>query len=68
MKIGPTNDFPHGKLNDYDKGGINIGIATDLKTDTVIVHFGTPVIWLGLPKAEALELADILTKKANELA
>jgi hypothetical protein len=46
MKIGKTNDFPRGKLNGSDEGGLQIAISVLDKT--VIVAFGAPTAWIGM--------------------
>ncbi len=50
--LGPTKDFPRGRLNKTDEGGLKIGITTS--DDCVIVAFNTPTAWIGMPKREAL--------------
>lgn len=65
MKLGATGEFPEGKLNKDDEGGLRMAITTH--KDNVIIDFGKPVHWLGLPKAEATALANMILKKANEL-
>jgi hypothetical protein len=62
--FGATGDFPHGKLNDDDQGGLRIGIAYDKLDGIVRIDFGKPVAWLGLPPPEAIELANLLLAKA----
>jgi hypothetical protein len=61
--LGPTGDFPHGKLGPDDEGGINIQIGS--KDGAVIVAFGTPVVWFGLPNAEAIDFAKKIMKVAG---
>jgi hypothetical protein len=66
-KFGATGQFPRGKIDKHDEGEINIGVAADMKHQIVRIMFGTPVKWLGLPKTEALELADLIKKHAEAL-
>lgn len=54
--FGPTGDYPMGKLNPDDQGGIQIGITHD-ETGTVIINFGTEVKWIGMPPDIASQLA-----------
>lgn len=61
-KLGRTGDFPHGKLNGSDEGGIRFAIGED--GDNVVINFGTPVTWLGMPPEQAVALAEILIAKA----
>lgn len=62
---GATGEYPRGKFNADDEGGLAIGVARQDKT--VIVNFGKPVAWLGLPKAEALAFADLIIQHAKAL-
>ena len=65
MKPGKTNDFPRGKLNQHDEGGLQIAIG--VQDRTVIIGFGTPTAWIGLDKHTALALANNLIEKANSM-
>lgn len=65
MKIGKTGDFPRGKLNGDDEGALQIAIG--IRDNTVMIHFGTTVKWLGLDKETALALGNNLIEKANSL-
>jgi hypothetical protein len=67
MEIGATGNFPNGKLNSDDEGDLAIRIASDPKKGVVMIDFGKPVNWVGLPKDQAFELAEILKKRAMEL-
>ncbi len=53
--IGPSRQFPKGKLNEDDQGELTIGVATDKEKKTVIINFGKRVAWIGLP-AEGLKI------------
>jgi hypothetical protein len=63
--FGATGDFPQGKLNDHDEGGLKIGVAYDKLDGIVRVEFGKPVAWLGLPPPEAIELGKLLLRHAG---
>ena len=65
---GATGDFPLGRLNSDDEGGLKMGIAADKANGIVLVDFGKPVAWLGLDKATALALAEKLRWHASKLA
>ena len=64
-KLGPTGDFPHGKLNAQDEGGLTmaIGLADDGKT--VTIDFGKKIAWFGLPKEQAIAFAMTILKHAT---
>lgn len=62
-KLGATGKFPDGKINKYDEGELRIGIA--IKDSNVIIEFGKPVKWIGLPGDEAIALGKLLIKKGE---
>lgn len=64
-KPGPTHDFPKGKLNDEDEGGLKIAIS--IQDSVVRIDFGEPTAWIGLPVEEALAFASLIVGKAIEL-
>ena len=61
-KIGPTGNFPHGKLNDQDKGELAVAISSE--KGMVRIDFGTPVNWVCLPPDMALAFASVITARA----
>jgi hypothetical protein len=65
--LGPTGDFPHGKLNADDEGGLMIAIshAEYPAGETVMIQFGTKVSWIGLPNEMAIEFALNILKHAG---
>lgn len=67
MNIGKTGEFPLGKLNQDDEGQITLRVASDPINNVLIIDFGTPVKWLGLPKSHAIEFANMILKRAREL-
>jgi hypothetical protein len=64
-KLGGTGDFPRGKLNASDEGGLQLAIG--VKDRTVIIDFGKSVVWLGLDKRTALQFAESIRKHAETL-
>jgi len=62
MKLGKTNDFPRGKFNKNDEGGIRLAVG--VKDNTVIIDFGSQVTWLGMDADQALQLANSIAEKA----
>jgi hypothetical protein len=64
-KLGGTGDFPRGKLNADDEGGLLMGIA--VKDKTVVINFGKPVAWLGLDKMTAIKLGNAIIKHARSI-
>lgn len=63
--IGPTGDYPEGKLSPDDKGGLMVAIGID--GDKIRFEFGAPVTWLLLGKSNALALAALLMHQAELL-
>jgi hypothetical protein len=66
-RFGKTGQFPQGKVCESDEGELTMGVAADIQQRTVVLNFGTPVLWLGLPPAQARELAASLIEKADEV-
>jgi hypothetical protein len=65
--LGPTGDYPRGKLRADDEGGIQVGVRADAEKQVVMIAFGGPVAWFGLPKAEALAFAEMIATHAKTL-
>ena len=66
-KIGPTGKFPRGRLNKYDEGELRIAVAADPKKRVVVINFDTPVAWIAMPPAEAVQLAETIIANARKL-
>ncbi len=66
-KPGATGRFPQGKIHPADDGELQIVVAAVHSQGVVLVNFGTPTLWLGLPSTEARALAALLVEKADEL-
>lgn len=66
-QLGPTGEFPHGKLNDSDEGALTMAIShAEFPADhTVMIQFGTKVSWIGLPQETAIEFALNILKHAG---
>lgn len=62
--LGPTGAHPEGHLTKDDEGEIKFAVAADPNTQTVILDFGKRIAWVGMTADQAIELADMLTKKA----
>jgi len=65
--IGPTGQFPYGKLDANDEGELAVAIAADPRHGVIRFEFGKAVSFLALPAGHALQLASILIAKAEEL-
>jgi len=64
--LGATGEFPRGQLDDSDEGEISIGIT--VRRGTVLLAFGKPVGWLGLPPQMARDIGRTLQERADEAA
>jgi|GEM_PF-1990436 len=64
-EIGPTGNFPQGKLTAKDEGEYKFMVAT-IK-DKVVINFGRSIAWIAMNRNEALDLARILKKRAKKL-
>lgn len=64
-KPGPTGDYPQGKLDEFDEGGLNIMISSH--QGVVRLDFGKKTAWIGLPPDEALAFASVIVKHAMKL-
>jgi hypothetical protein len=64
MRPGPTGDFPRGKLNPDDEGGLAVAVAYDPAKDVVRVDFGKGIKWIAFPPADAKRFADMILKAA----
>lgn len=67
MKPGPTGDFPEGKLNESDEGGLMIKVGADRVNKKVYVEFGVEIAWMAFGPTEARGMAASLIAKANEV-
>jgi len=65
--IGPTGEFPYGRLGADDEGELAVGIAADPRHGVVRFEFGKSIVSLALPAGHARQLAAVLVEKADEL-
>jgi len=66
-KLGATGNFPKGKIREDDEGELRLAVAHDNDKGVVIVDFGKPVVWIGLPADDAVEFANTILKHAKDL-
>jgi hypothetical protein len=64
--LGPTGEYPLGRLNPTDEGEIVVGVTTE--GPNVVIAFGKPVAWLAMPAAQAKQLAGLLMLHAADAA
>jgi hypothetical protein len=65
FNLGPTGQFPQGKLTPHDEGEIRIAIG--IENGKVVMHFGKEIAWIGFDPAQAHSLAQSLIEKANAI-
>lgn len=65
-KLGSTGEFPEGKLNGSDEGGLRFAVGQE--GDCVSIAFGKPVAWLAMPPEQAVAFAELLIAKARIVA
>ena len=65
MPIGPTGQFPLGKLIPSDEGEIRIAIG--VSQGRVVIDFGSQVTWIGFDKQQAIDVAESILAKARSL-
>jgi hypothetical protein len=66
-RFGATGKFPQGKVHKSDEGELSFGIAADHAHGVVVLSFGKPVAWLGMPPANARALGEKLIEMANRI-
>jgi hypothetical protein len=64
-KLGATGDFPLGKLNPQDEGGLMLQISRE--KGMVRIDFGTPTTWLAMPPDLALKFAKAVADRAMSI-
>ncbi len=65
-KLGKTHQHPEGRLTPQDEGAIKFAVG--VKDGKVIIDYGTPVSWIGMPPEQAMELAQLLIKRAQSIS
>ncbi len=60
-------NHPDGPLNRNDEGELTVAFAADKQNKVVLVQFGKPVKWFGLPPDAAIKFGEQLIAKAKEL-
>lgn len=64
-KLGPTGDFPQGKLNPHDEGGLTSAISTE--NGNVRIDFGKKIAWFAFPPEAAIAFACMIIHRAMEI-
>lgn len=64
-ELGPTGEFPHGKIHESDEGELSIAVG-HTPDGKVLMDFGVPTPWLGMEPDQAKEIAKALLHHADE--
>jgi hypothetical protein len=56
IRLGATGDFPDGKINETDEGGLRIAVGKE-ESGRIVVHFGKPTAWIGFDDESATRFA-----------
>jgi hypothetical protein len=62
---GATGQFPRGQIHRTDEGELRLAVT--VINNTVVLAFGKPVSWVGFSRVEAIELAELIKRRAQEL-
>lgn len=60
--------WPNGRINSDDDGELAFAIGPGDKAETIVVNFGKPVEWVGMPPDQAIQLAQLLIKHARAIS
>ncbi len=62
--LGPTGQFPEGKMAEHDEGEISFAVGHP--GGKVVIDFGSPVAWVGMEPQQAVALANTLISHAKK--
>ena len=62
-----VREYSNGRIGADDDGDLALAVAADHKRGVVLLNFGKPVVWLGMPPHEVHELCAMLKAKCREL-
>lgn len=61
-------EWSQGRINSDDEGDLAMAVTADKEHGVVILDFGKPVKWVGLPPQNVAQLVEMLIKAAREVA
>jgi len=64
--LGPTGQFPDGKLSPDDEGELRFAIGEN--TTSVIINFGTPIASIAMSPEQAVKFAGTMIAHARSVA
>lgn len=59
--------FSEGRLNNRDEGDLALAVAHDPENNTVMIHFGKPVAWVGMNRKQASHLVNLLNEHIDKI-
>lgn len=62
--VGPTGQFPEGKMSKHDEGEIIFAVGHP--NGKVVIDFGSPVAWVGMNPQQAIAVANSLITHAKK--
>jgi len=65
--VGPTGEYPHGKLAPDDEGELAVCMTLSDDKKTIRLQFGKKIDWLGMRRDTAQNLQETLTKLIAEM-
>lgn len=63
-ELGPTGGYPDGKIVPHDEGGLMFGVT--VFSGRVVFDFGKPIRSIGFTREGALELAELIKRRAMQ--
>ena len=61
-------EYPKGRINGEDDGAHTYGIATDPKSNRVIINFFKPIVWIGLDAESGMNLLMGLARHLSNIS
>lgn len=61
-------EWPEGRLSGDDDGQAVYMIGSDPDKQVVVIDFGKPTKWIGMPPQDAVDLAQLLIKHARAIS
>lgn len=62
-ELGATGEYPEAPINEDDEGELSFAVGRD--SGNVVLRFGKPIAWIGMPPPQAIMLARALVKHAG---
>jgi hypothetical protein len=66
--LGATGKHPLGEKFSDDQGGLKAAVVGLKEQGLIVVVFGEPFGWIGMPPQQAVEFAEVLIKRAREIS